>query len=131
MTAVFVLDGKRIRTLDDFWRVIMDAFDSPGRQYFGRNLDAFADCLSGGPGHPDVDDYMVEWRDHEVSRDHDHLGYPETVRQLELQQARCHPSNRTAVAARLAAACDQHGPTVFDQLVEIFENRAPGVLRLQ
>ncbi|MDX3098846.1 barstar family protein [Streptomyces sp. ME19-03-3] len=129
MTAVYVLDGTRIRTLDDFWRDIMDAFDSPGRQYFGRNLDAFADCLSGGPGHPDVDDYVVEWRDHDVSRDQ--LGYPETVRQLELRLARCHPSNRPAVSEELAAARDGRGSTVFDWLVEIFENRAPGVLRLQ
>ncbi|MFI1382434.1 barstar family protein [Embleya sp. NPDC020886] len=129
MTAVYVLDGTRIRTLDDFWRVVMDAFDGPGRHYFGRNFDAFADCLSGGPGHPDVDEYIVEWRDHDVSRDH--LGYSETVRHLELRRSRCHPSNRTAFAARLAAARDQRGPTVFDQLVEVFENRAPGVLRLQ
>ncbi|MEV6553209.1 barstar family protein [Streptomyces sp. NPDC051597] len=129
MTAVYVLDGTRIRTLDTFWQVIMDAFDGPGRQYFGRNFDAFADCLSGGPGHPDVDEYVVEWRDHEVSREQ--LGYSETVRQLELLQARCHPSNRAILAARLDAARDQRGPTVFDQLVEIFENRAPGVLQLR
>lgn len=127
--ATYVLDGTRIRTLDDFWQVLMDAFDSPGRQYFGRNLDAFADCLSGGPGGPEADDYIVEWHDHAVSREH--LGYPEMVRQLELRLARCHPSNRAVVDARLAAARDQHGQTVFDQLVEIFERRAPGVLHLQ
>ncbi|MFD5438557.1 barstar family protein [Kitasatospora sp. NPDC127067] len=129
MMATYVLDGTRIRTLDDFWQVLMDAFDGPGRQYFGRNLDAFADCLSGGPGGPDAEDYIVEWRDHAVSRKH--LGYPETVRQLELRLSRCHPSNRAAVEARLAAARDQRGRTVFDQLVEIFESRAPGVLRLK
>ncbi|WP_053804370.1 barstar family protein [Streptomyces rimosus] len=129
MMAIFVLDGASIRSLDDFWRVLMDAFDSPGRQYFGRNLDAFADCLSGGPGGPEADDYVVEWHDHAVSREH--LGYPETVRQLELRLARCHPSNRAAVEARLAAAHDGRGQTVFDQLIEIFESRAPGVLSLQ
>ncbi|MGV9313606.1 barstar family protein [Streptomyces sp. NPDC003691] len=129
MTAVYILDGTRIRTLDDFWEAVMDAFDGPGRQYFGRTFDAFADCLSGGPGHPDADEYIVEWRDHAVSRDH--LGYSETVRWLELRRARCHPSNRTGLAVLLAAARDQHGPTVFDQLVEIFEKRAPGALRLQ
>ncbi|MGW2254740.1 barstar family protein [Kitasatospora sp. NPDC001660] len=129
MMATFVLDGTRIRSLDDFWRVLMDAFDSPGRQYFGRNLDAFADCLSGGPGGPEADDYVVEWHDHVVSREH--LGCPETVRQLELRLARCHPSNRAAVEARLAAAHDRRGQTVFDQIVEIFESRAPGALHLQ
>ncbi|WP_411084761.1 barstar family protein [Streptomyces sp. cmx-18-6] len=129
MTAIYVLDGLQIRTLDDFWRIVMDAFDGSGRQYFGRNLDAFADCLSGGPGHPDVDDYIVEWRHHEVSREH--LGYPETVRQLEIRLARCHPANRPAFGADLAAAQEGRGPTVFESLIEIFEDRAPGVLRLQ
>ena len=129
MAAIYVLDGTRVRTLEDFWRVVLDAFDSPGRQYFGRNLDAFADCLNGGPGGPGADDYIVEWRDHDVSREN--LGYSETVRQLELRLARCHPSNRAVFENRLAAARDQRGQTVFDQLVEIFESRAPGVLRLR
>ncbi|WP_406458402.1 barstar family protein [Streptomyces sp. NBC_00876] len=129
MATVYVLDGTRIRTLDDFWRVVMDAFDGPGRQYFGGNFAAFADCLSGGPGHPDVDEYIVEWRDHDVSRVH--LGYPETVRRLERDRTRCHPSIRTAVAAYLAEARGRRGPSVFDQLVEVFERCAPGVLRLQ
>ncbi|UNO38393.1 barstar family protein [Streptomyces sp. MST-110588] len=128
MTAAYVLDGTRIRTLEDFWQVLMEAFDGPGRHHFGRNLDALADCLSGGPGAPDTDDYMVEWRDHQVSREY--LGYPETVRQLEIRWARCHPTGRPAVGADLAAAREGRGRTVFDWLVEIFEERAPGVLRL-
>ncbi|WP_412104108.1 barstar family protein [Streptomyces europaeiscabiei] len=28
--------------------------------HFGRNLDALADCLSGGFGAPDDDDYVAE-----------------------------------------------------------------------
>lgn len=129
MTARYVLNGTRIRTLEDFWQVIMDAFDGPGRQYFGRNLAAFADCLSGGPGHPDADEYTVDWLDHEVSRGH--LGYPETVRQLEFRLAHCHPTNRPAVGDELTAAREERGATVLDWLMEIFEERAPGVLRLR
>ncbi|MGF1429200.1 barstar family protein [Kitasatospora sp. LaBMicrA B282] len=127
MTVTYLLDGTRIRTLEDFWRVIGEAVNGPGG-YFGRNLDAFADCLSGGFGQPDDGDYVIEWRDHQVSREH--LGHPETARQLELRLARCHPTNRPAVAAELAAARAGRGPTVFDWLLEIFEDRAPGVLRL-
>ncbi|MFD9426429.1 MULTISPECIES: barstar family protein [unclassified Streptomyces] len=126
MTPTYVLDGTRIRTLEDFWRVIGEAINGPGG-YFGRNLDAFSDCLSGGFGAPD-DDYAVEWRDHQVSREH--LGHPETARQLEIRLARCHPTNRPSVSADLAAAREGRGPTVFDWLVEIFDDRAPGVLRL-
>lgn len=128
VTATYVLDGTRIRTLEDFWRVIGETINGPDG-YFGRNLDAFADCLSGGFGTPDDDDYVVEWRDHQASREH--LGYPETARQLEIRLSRCHPTNRPAVSAELAAASEERGPTVFDWLIDIFEERAPGVLRLR
>ncbi|MFE0191641.1 barstar family protein [Streptomyces sp. NPDC058989] len=128
MTPIYVLDGTQIRTLEDFWRVIGEAINGPGG-YFGRNLDAFADCLGGGYGAPEDDDYVVEWRDHQVSREH--LGYPETARQLEIRLARCHPANRPSVGADLAAAREERGTTVFDWLVEIFDDRAPGVLRLR
>ncbi|MFE9852648.1 barstar family protein [Streptomyces sp. NPDC005576] len=128
MTATYVLDGTRVRTLEDFWRIVGEAVNGPGG-YFGRNLDALADCLSGGLGHPDDGDYVVEWRDHQASREN--LSYPETARQLEIRLSRCHPSNRPAVSAELAAARTGQGPTVFDWLIEIFEERAPGVLQLQ
>ncbi|AWE48478.1 hypothetical protein DC008_01305 [Streptomyces nigra] len=59
MTPTYVLDGRQIRTLEDFWRVIGEAINGPGR-YFG-----------------------------------------------------------------------QRRPTVFDWLTEIFNDRAPGVLRLR
>ncbi|MEV7371936.1 barstar family protein [Streptomyces sp. NPDC090301] len=127
MTPTYVLDGRQIRTLEDFWRVIGEAINGPGG-YFGRNLDAFADCLSGGFGTPDDDDYVVEWRDHQVSRQY--LGYPETARQLEIRLSRCHPTNRASFTADLAAARQERGTTVFDWLIEIFNDRAPGVLRL-
>lgn len=97
--------------------------------YFGRNLDAFNDCLRGGFGTPEDDDFVVEWRDHEVSRLN--LGYPETVRQLELRLTRCHPTNRSAVRADLEAARAGRGTRVFDWLVEIFEDQVPGALRLR
>ncbi|WP_328860226.1 barstar family protein [Streptomyces sp. NBC_00306] len=127
MTKTYVIDGAEVTGLDSFWRVIGEAVNGP-EGYFGRNLDAFADCLSGGMGTPDDGDYRIEWRDHESSRRA--LGHPETVRQLELRLARCHPSNKAAVAEELARARAGEGPTVFDELVGIIEERAPGVLRL-
>ncbi|MGW7522493.1 barstar family protein [Streptomyces sp. NPDC054783] len=128
MTVTYVLDGTQIGSMEDFWRVIGEAVNGPGG-YFGSNLDAFADCLSGGFGTPDDDDFVVEWRDHQVSREH--LGHAETARQLEIRLARCHPTNRALVSAELAAARSGHGATVFDWLTEIFEDRAPGALRLR
>ncbi|MFD3622572.1 barstar family protein [Streptomyces sp. NPDC058676] len=128
MTPTYVLDGRQIRTLQDFWRVIGEAINGPAG-YFGRNLDAFADCLSSGFGAPDDDDYVVEWRDHQVSRQH--LSYPETARQLEIRLSRCHPTNRPSGSADLAAARQERGTTAFDWLIEIFNDRAPDVLRLR
>ena len=124
---VYAIDGSRIESLEDFWRVMGEVVNGPGG-YFGRNLDAFNDCLRGGFGTPEDDDFIVEWSGHELSRTA--LGYPETVRQLGLRLARCHPSNRARVQADLDAAGAGQGPTVFDWLVRIFEDQIPGRLRL-
>ncbi|MFE6052287.1 barstar family protein [Kitasatospora sp. NPDC056446] len=127
MTVTYVIDGSRIGTLEDFWDVVGQEIGTDG--YFGRNLDAFADCLRGGYGTPDDGDWVIEWRDHEASRRG--LGYPETVRQLQVRLGRCHPTNRAQVAAELAAARAGKGPTVFDWLVRIIEEEHPGGLRLR
>ncbi|MEU9047941.1 MULTISPECIES: barstar family protein [unclassified Kitasatospora] len=126
MTVTYVIDGSRIGTLEDFWDAVGQEIGVDG--YFGRNLDAFADCLRGGYGTPDDGDWVIEWRDHEVSRRN--LGHPETARQLELRLGRCHPTNREDVAAELATARAGKGPTVFDWLVRIIEEEHPGGLRL-
>lgn len=127
VTVTYVVEGSQVKSLEEFWRVMGEAVNGPGG-YFGQNLDAFNDCLRGGFGTPDDDDFAVEWRDHELSRRN--LGYPETVRQLELRLERCHPSNRPLVRADLQAARAGDGPTVFDWLVEIFDEQIPGRLRL-
>ncbi|WP_328679017.1 barstar family protein [Streptomyces sp. NBC_00322] len=127
MTRTYAIDGAEVTDLDAFWRVIGEAVNGPGG-YFGRNLDSFADCLSGGMGAPDDGDFVIEWHDHERSRTA--LGRDETVRQLELRLARCHPTNRAFVQEQLEQARDGIGTTVFDWLVEIMEERAPGALRL-
>jgi len=116
VTTVYVIDGMLVTSLEDFYRVLGEAITGPGG-YFGGNLDALDGCLRGGFGTPDDDDFVIEWRDHAISRQH--LGYPETVRQLELRLRRCHPSNRECVAAELEEARAERGPTVFDWLVEI------------
>ncbi|MDK9495662.1 barstar family protein [Streptomyces katrae] len=128
MTTTYVLDGGLIRTLDDFWRVVGEAVNGPGG-YFGKNLDAFNDCLRGGYGTPEDGSFTVEWRDHLHSRRA--LGHAETARVLETRLLRCHPDNRARVARELAEARDGRGPTVFDWLVEIFEDQAPGALVLR
>ncbi|WP_407837939.1 barstar family protein [Streptomyces sp. DSM 116496] len=129
MTMIYVLDGKRIHTLEDFWLVIGEAVDGPGG-YFGRNLDAFNDCLTGGyMDLEDGEDFVFEWHDHAHSQQA--LGYAETARQLEIRLERCHHTNRPRVAKELAAARAGEGPTVFDWLVEIFDRQVPSALALR
>jgi hypothetical protein len=117
---IFVIEGSRVRTLDDFWTVIGEAVNGTGG-YFASGLDALDDALSGGMGTPEDGRCAFVWRDSALSRAA--LGYPETVRQLELRLARCHPSNRARVRADISRATAGEGPTAFDWIVESFAGR--------
>src|SRR5688572_21394641 len=100
-SIVYELPGDRISSLDDFWIAIGEAINGPGG-YFGKNLDAFIDCLQGGMGTPDAGIYTIRWLNSELSRTA--LAYPETVRRLKIRLAGCHPSNRPQVRAELQEA---------------------------
>ena len=128
MTVTYVIEGSRITGLDSFWTVVGEAVNGPGG-YFGRNLDAFADCLGGGMGAPDDGDFVFEWREHAVSAQA--LGHAETARHLDRLAARAHESNRSRLREESAQAAAGRGPTLFDRLVEIIRDRAgPDALRL-
>ncbi|MFF3752175.1 barstar family protein [Streptomyces sp. NPDC002018] len=127
MTVTYVIDGAEVTDLDRFWQVIGAAVNGPGG-YFGRNLDALADCLRGGCGTPDDGDFVIEWRRHDLSRRA--LGQEETVRTLQRRLERAHPDNKAAIQAELDDVLAGRGPTVFDELVQLIEEEAPGVLRL-
>jgi len=119
---VYDIDGTRFSTLEEFFaefsRVVIPAFGpSLG------NLDAFDDVLSGGCGTPDGG-FTLRWKNHKLSIQR--LGYGETVRQLELRLARCHPTNRPQVAEDLKQAQAHQGPTAFDWLTEIIRDHGPG-----
>lgn len=128
MTVTYVIDGSRITGLDSFWDVVGEAVNGPGGR-FGRNLDAFADCLGGGFGTPEDGDFVIEWHDH--ARSARALGHEETARRLEARLPRVHHSNRARVEEELAEARAGRGPTLFDVIVEIITERTgPGTLRL-
>ncbi|WP_326739644.1 barstar family protein [Streptomyces sp. NBC_01022] len=128
MTVTYVIDGSEVTGLDRFWDVIGEAVNGPGG-YFGRNLDAFADCLRGGMGTPDDDDFVIEWRGHALSARA--LGHEETARHLRGLSGRAHASNLPRLRQELARAEAGLGPTLFDRLLEIIRDEtAPGTLRL-
>ena len=65
--VIFRMDGRKIKSANDFYREIGRAVNGPGG-YFGRNLDALADCLRGGFGTPEDQPYEFEWQHSAVSR---------------------------------------------------------------
>lgn len=65
--VVFHLEGRNIQSVNAFYREIGAAVNGPGG-YFGRNLDALADCLRGGFGTPEEEPFEFEWRDSALSR---------------------------------------------------------------
>ncbi|BAL85797.1 hypothetical protein AMIS_5770 [Actinoplanes missouriensis 431] len=127
VTEIYVLDGRRINSLDDFYAVVGETMGCGG--YFGRNLDAFADCLRGGFGTPDDGDFRVVWRHHERSREA--LGHAEAARNMERWLLTCHPSHRESMRVRIEAARVGHGETAFGWLIEIFNEEIPGRLALE
>ena len=65
--VVYRLDGRKIKSTKDFYREIGSSVNGPGG-YFGRNLDALADCLRGGFGTPEQRPYEFEWQHSALSR---------------------------------------------------------------
>jgi RNAse (barnase) inhibitor barstar len=118
--TTYEIDGARFSTLEEFYNEIDRAMQlSP----WGHNLDAFNDILRGGFGTPDGG-FTIRWKNHNISRDH--LGYPETIRQLTLRLERCHPSNHDIVSEYLRDAEQERDQTVFDWLLEIIRKHGPG-----
>ena len=65
--VIFRIDGRKIKSANDFYREIGSSVNGPGG-YFGRNLDALADCLRGGFGTPEDRPYEFEWQHSAASR---------------------------------------------------------------
>jgi hypothetical protein len=117
----YEIDGSRFSTLEEFFEEISEVL-IPG-VFWGHNLNAFNDILRGGFGTPEQG-FRLVWNNSHLSRER--LGYPETVRQLNLRLAHCHPLARESVAETLGSALKNEGATVFDWLVEIIKTHGPG-----
>lgn len=65
--VIYRIDGRKIKSSSDFYREIGSAVNGTGG-YFGRNLDALADCLRGGFGTPDSRPYEFEWQHSALSQ---------------------------------------------------------------
>jgi hypothetical protein len=79
--------------------------------------------LRGGFGTPE-NGWVLRWLNSESSRFA--LGYEATARWLEQLLLTCHPSHRSAIEARIGSARRGHGPTLFDEIVNIIRDHGPG-----
>jgi len=114
---VYVIDGANFSTLEEFWDEISNVLIP--EVYWGKNLDAFNDILSGGFGTPE-EGFVLIWKNSDLSKSR--LGYPETVRQLEKRLKKCHPLNRGYVKMELERAKREEGETVFEWLLNIIHD---------
>src|SRR5678815_6134483 len=106
------IDGERFDDLDGFYEEVSRGL--MGEEFWGRNLDAFNDILSGGMGRvPGDGRFTLRWRNH--ARSQRQLGHPETARHLEAMLSWAHPSNHPDIRRRLAAAKRAEGSTLFDR----------------
>ena len=106
----YVIDGQRFGNLEEFFDEISRAM-LPDTEW-GRNLDAIADILWGCFGPLDGSDFVIVWKDSELSRQR--LGYPETIRYLEVRHDRARDEDSRK---KLEAARDGEGCTLFELLV--------------
>jgi RNAse (barnase) inhibitor barstar len=65
--VTYTIDGRKIKSASDFYREIGSAVNGADG-YFGRNLDALADCLRGGFGTPEQRPFEFEWQYSSLSR---------------------------------------------------------------
>ncbi|MEV0410949.1 hypothetical protein AB0I68_09105 [Streptomyces sp. NPDC050448] len=77
LTTVYVPDGSRIGTPEDFRPLTAESVYGPGGCP-GRNPDSLDDRLRGGFGAPENGDFAIGRRDHEAPRRA--LGHPGTAR---------------------------------------------------
>jgi hypothetical protein len=49
-----------------------------------------------------------------------------TTQRLERLLLTCHPSNRSAIEARISSSRRCEGPTLFDEIIEIIRDHGPG-----
>ena len=120
MKKVYEISGDEFNTLEEFYDHISQILIP--ESWWGRNLDAFNDILSGGFGTPE-DGFVIKWKN--SSRSQEKLGFAETIKYLEYKLNQCHPDNCEDIKVDIQLAQNGEGQTLFDILVEIIRNHGP------
>lgn len=85
----YIFDLSKIRSLNDWWDMYIQVVQGDGREYFGRNRDAYSDSLSGGPGCPEYPCRFVFTNIDKVA--HEDLS-KWTQQELSIKKSKCHSS---------------------------------------
>lgn len=68
MRKTYTIDGKHFNDINGFYQDITDEIITEGKGWWGRNLDAFNDILSGGFGTPE-DGFVFIWKNSDLSKE--------------------------------------------------------------
>jgi hypothetical protein len=109
----FSVDGRGIRSFDDFIEAMNLGFIRPVGGEWNGNLDAFNDYLSW----PEESDYQLEIIGGRNCSEQ--LGHAAQAEWLRVHVGRCHPSNVPDMQSRLVRANAGEGETLFDVLRKI------------
>lgn len=112
---IYEIDGQKFSTLEEFAKEFTQKLNL--EISWNGNLDALNDILYGGFGTPD-EGFILVWRNSELSRKT--LGHGETLKWLKEGIQNCHPLNISHFEKRIQEAERQEGETLFDMIVEIF-----------
>ena len=113
----YVLDGRRIATIDDFYREIGEVVNGPGG-WFGENLDALADCLHGSFGTPPLGDFGFTWNHADDSRRS--LTFDERVRYDTALLERTPDHDKDRLRRRIERSQRREGRTPFEEFLQVF-----------
>ena len=114
-----IIDGKNFSTRDGFYDEVQKVLTDVRDWEIGHNTMALQDILYGGFGVIEPPEHIrIIWRN--FSKSKKDLGYKATVARLREALNECHPANIEIYKERLANAEKNIGPTLLDDIVEIF-----------
>ena len=109
----YTVDGRGVRSFDDFVAAMNAGFVQPAGGFWNGNLDAFNDYLSW----PDEAQFELELVG--AANCMANLGHEAHAEWLRANMLRCHPSGVADVHPRLKRAEAAQGETLFDVIREI------------
>ncbi len=113
----YKIDGNKIVDFATFIAEVNESFiaDISQDMRWNGHLDAFNDYLRW----PDEKYQFVIENEERVKTA---LSYPETTKRLKNVLERCHPEARDKVRQEILDSQSERGPTLFDEIIDIFAN---------